>query len=162
MPTGCAVSASLSKRFEAARYRHSKQNYHTQNSNSILPSGKIESHYDGVSMKAVLLNMDSSLNRSALFSICPHGPVAFAGASINTGSWKLIRRFAIPVNRSSPYELYNLDIDLGESNNMEHRFPHLVMSLSRQLDQFVTETNSLIPIPNPRYNHSEAVSLGLA
>lgn len=97
-----------------------------------------------------------------MFAICPHGPVYYAGATLITGKWKIIKRFALPVNRTSLYELYDLDNDIGESTDLVDKHPLLVARLAAILDQYIKETGSLVPIENPRYNHSEAVELGLA
>lgn len=53
--------------------------------------------------------------------------------AIRQGVWKLI---ALQVNSGQPqYELYRLDSDLGEHNNVAHKHPKVVKRLSRLMKQ---------------------------
>lgn len=162
------VADGISRRFQhyrdtiTSKSKAKRESVVAASTASVAVSGAKESGYDGISLKPVLLGTGNPANRSGIFSYSPHGPVKYSGATLTTNTnWKIIRRFARNLNRTSVYELYNLAEDIGENNDLVDSHPRIVKQLSRLLEKFIAETNSLEPILNPRYNHSEAVELGI-
>lgn len=146
-----------------ATTKRGQNNVHGSSNEEVGGPAIASLEFDGVSLKSTLLDLGFPLpNRTGIFAISAHGPVNYAGATLITGKWKIIKRFALPVNRTSLYELYNLDDDIGEDDNLVDKYPVLMVRLAEALDRFIEDTDSLVPINNPRYNHSEAVELGLA
>jgi len=109
---------------------------------------------DGESIVPVL-KQTGGLKRQTIFCHIP----SYAGrgtyppcTSVRKGDWKLIRFYgegATPAKNG--YELYNLKEDIGEANNLAEKMPKKVKQLDALIDKFLSETGSLVPIPNPRY-----------
>jgi arylsulfatase A-like enzyme len=112
--------------------------------------------FDGLSLLPLLKNPISKLDRQELFGFYPHGPVSVSGVSLRSQEWKFIRRFATGdgENEIKLHELYDLSEDISESDNLSNFHPNLVKRFNERIDHFLSETQSLIPIPNPRYNQT--------
>jgi arylsulfatase A-like enzyme len=124
-------------------------------STSQLPQSDVQ--FDGVSLLPLVTshNTSTQLKRRELFGFFPHGPVAVSGVSLRSQEgWKFIRRFSTGNgrNKAKLYELYDLSTDLGEKIDLSDSYPLLVKDFTHRINQFIANTNSLIPIPNPRYN----------
>lgn len=102
---------------------------------------------DGVSLLPVLTNA-GALEREALFCHFPHyvGVGNKPSTSVRKGSWKLIRFY------EGYDELYDLESDIGERNNLAAVHPQKVAELSELIDRFLVGTNALVPKPNPNYD----------
>ncbi|SFS40246.1 Arylsulfatase A [Zhouia amylolytica] len=71
------------------------------------------------------------------------------GSVIIDGDWKLHHFF-----EDDEYELYNLNEDLGEQNNLASKDPEKTEQLSRKLERWRKEVGAPIPVdPNPDYDH---------
>ena len=109
------------------------------------PAGQI---MDGVSYAAVL-RQSGPFERKAFFNYFPHaGPGRAGGVWVRSGPWKLIRWFGLPSGQGE-FELYNLDEDLGEAKNLAATEARRVAELGALIERFLTDTQAVIPIPNP-------------
>jgi arylsulfatase A-like enzyme len=110
---------------------------------------------DGVSYAPVLRGT-GSLQRTAYFTWFPH---LVPGVSVRQGNWKLIRRFQPrPFEYEGVHELFNLQEDLGETQNLAAQLPDKVKALDQLIDAFVRDTGALYPKPNPEYKASRGES----
>ncbi len=70
------------------------------------------------------------------------------GSAIRSGKWKLLHYF-----ENDDYELYNLENDVGEQNNLAEKFPDKTRALQDKLQMWRQEINADIPTElNPDYN----------
>ena len=108
---------------------------------------------DGLSFAPVLLQ-GKAFPRDTSFSWFPYHD---AGISVRKGDWKLIRRFREnPKYYEGLVELYNLDEDLGETNNLAKQMPGKVAELGKLIDRHFAETGGLYPKPNPAFDKQAA------
>jgi arylsulfatase A-like enzyme len=63
------------------------------------------------------------------------------GSAVRTGKWKLHEYF-----EDGAIELYNLEVDPGEQNNLAEKYPEIVKKLLQSLLEWRTETKA--PVPN--------------
>ena len=72
------------------------------------------------------------------------------GSVVRSGKWKLHEYF-----EDNAIELYNLEVDPGELNNLAEKHPEIVKKLYQSLLEWRTETNALVPNKqNPYYDES--------
>jgi acyl-CoA thioesterase-1 len=107
---------------------------------------------DGVSLLAHLRSGGREpLARDALFWHFPHyrgggdGRVTPYGI-VRAGRWKLIERYEGPT-----HELYDLERDLAESEDLAGREPARVEELAARLRRHLADTGARLPRPNPAY-----------
>jgi len=108
-----------------------------------------------------LLKQEGRLRRDAIYCHFPHGTgqLNAPATSVRKGPWKLIRFYQTGGNYPNEYELYNLEEDLGETNNLAGQMPERVRQLDALIDEFLRRTDALVPIPNPAYD-PKAAALG--
>jgi arylsulfatase A-like enzyme len=106
----------------------------------LLPS----QHKDGQSLVPLLKGRP--LDRGPLFWHYPHwgNQGGIPSSAVRHGPWKLIRFYW-----RSGTQLYHLGDDPGERNDLAESHPEKVVELSALLDTHLTETNALLPAPNP-------------
>jgi arylsulfatase A-like enzyme len=64
------------------------------------------------------------------------------GGTIRQGPWKLIEHYETADGRHEHrFELYNLDIDLGESNNLAEQEPERVEAMRKAMAQWRASVN---------------------
>jgi arylsulfatase A-like enzyme len=110
--------------------------------------------FDGESI-VPLLKQSGKLKRKAIFCHFPHNTPAtgnIASTYVRSGKWKLIRFYHRGTNGNHRYELYNLDEDISERNNLAERYPEKVKHLDKLIEEHLKETGALVPILNPRYD----------
>ena len=70
------------------------------------------------------------------------------GSAIRSGDWKLIHYF-----EDDKYELYNLENDIGEQNNLAYKLPDKLNELKTKLQAWRQETGASIPTElNPEFD----------
>ncbi len=106
-----------------------------------------EQHVDGVSLMP-LITESGAINREAIYWHYPHygNQGGAPAASLISGRWKLIEFF-----EDNRFELYDLEHDLSEKNNLAAAEPKVVERLSRMLKDWQQEIEAKIPEPNPEY-----------
>ncbi len=105
-----------------------------------------EQHVDGKSFLPVLKG--EAFDRGAVFWHFPHygNQGGTPGCSIRKGAWKLIEFF------EGGMELYDLENDISEQNNLAGRYPERVKKLLAELHTWQDEVNAIKPVPNPDWH----------
>jgi len=106
--------------------------------------------FDGMSIVPSLKG--EKLGRDEYFCHFPHSVLAPAPASsVRKGEWKLIKYYHDNVDKTHRYELYNLKRDIGETTDCLRQFPEKAEQLKKLLEQYIADTGTVVPIPNPNY-----------
>ena len=108
--------------------------------------------FDGTSIVAALKGAD--LERESIFVHSPHYTDATLhrpSTSVRKGEWKLIRYYNDGPEQVDRYELYDLEKDIGERNDLASRHPVIVEELRRLIEEFLHDTDAVVPQPNPDY-----------
>lgn len=110
--------------------------------------------FDGISVVPALNG--KSLDRDGIFTYFPHSPPVPewlpASVSIHHGDWKLIRIFYGGDHNEHRYKLFNLKTDIGERHNLAAKMPDRVYELDAKIEQFLINTNAVLPLPNPKFD----------
>ncbi len=119
---------------------------------TILEAAKVgapaEQPLDGLSLLPTLTEGEA-IEREAVFTWFPFPQ---GGATVRSGQYKLVKRFETSAARPNLIELYDLEADLGETNNLAESNPEVVARLDALLEAHLDETKALRPKPNPNYN----------
>jgi arylsulfatase A-like enzyme len=104
---------------------------------------------DGVSLTPILKNPEASLDREAIYWHYPHyhrgGATPYS--AMRAGQWRLIHFY-----EDDRYELYNLEQDVDESNNLIDDRPQKANQLKQRLEAWRDEVDAQPPRANPLYN----------
>ncbi len=102
---------------------------------------------DGISLKPVI-SEGKSPDRNTLYWHYPH--YSWAGSTpssaIRKGNMKLIQFL-----EDDRLELYNLEEDPGETNNLADKYPQKARTLLHQLEAWRKSVDAKMPKPNPDY-----------
>ncbi|MFO7907226.1 MAG: sulfatase [Pirellulaceae bacterium] len=105
------------------------------------PSGYV---LDGVNLMPVLNDPKATLNREALYWHFPGYPNAKWRTSpvslIRAGRWKLMKYY-----EDNHLELYDLEQDLGETNDLAEECPEIRERLREQLEAWLAEHDAPLP-----------------
>jgi len=108
------------------------------------------SNIDGISIAPVLQDPTKVLDRGALFWHFPHYYFRPAGtapqSAVRQGNWKLIHFY-----EDDRLELYNLDEDISEKNDLIKDYPEIANDLYTILQTWRKEINAHFPTFNPGY-----------
>ncbi len=103
-------------------------------------------HIDGQSIVPILKGRN--MKERNLFWHFPH--YANSGSKpfsiVMNGDYKLIRNY-----EDNSYELYNLEKDIGETNNLVNTEANRVTNMQKILTAFLKETEAIIPAENSNY-----------
>lgn len=121
--------------------------------------------FDGIDILPALKG--GALDREGVFQYFPHNPSVPdwlpPAISVHRGSYKLIRIFHGGDAGAHRHLLYNLRDDIGEKENLALQKPELVTELNLLIDDFLNETEAVVPIPNPEFDpakyHPELVGI---
>lgn len=104
-------------------------------------------HIDGVSLLP-LLTGNSIPERSLIWHYPHYGNQGGEPSSIiRRSEWKLIHYY-----EDSREELYNLNNDISEVNDLSEKYPEIVQKLSTELFIYLNEVGAKYPLPDPTYN----------
>ena len=108
-----------------------------------------DQHKDGKSFFDILSNPSKPHKRGPIFWHYPHynGNGAHPGSIVIDGKWKLIEW-----HEDGNLELYNLEEDIGETNNLANQELDVVKDLYNLLQNWKQEVDAIMPRPNPNYN----------
>ena len=105
---------------------------------------------DGISIVSVLKEPKKKLERNTLFWHFPHYYFRPEGtvpqSAVRRGSWKLIHFF-----EDDRLELYNLDEDIGEKQDLVNKHSNVADELYKMLQTWRKEVNAKLPSFNPGY-----------
>lgn len=109
-----------------------------------------EQHVDGVSLVPVLEG--DNIDDRDLFWHYPHygNQGGEPSSIIRSKQWKLIHYYEDGRN-----ELYNLQSDESEQNDVAAKHPERVAELKKRLDGWLAETGAKIPQPDPRFTQAK-------
>ena len=104
-------------------------------------------HIDGLSL-APILKQTGQLNRNALYWHYPHyhGSAHRPSGAIRMGRYKLIEFF-----EEMNVELYDLENDIREDNDLSKKLPEKTKQLRNTLHKWRKQVNAAMPKPNPDY-----------
>jgi len=105
-------------------------------------------HMDGVSL-VPLLEGDETIDERPIFWHYPHysNQGGKPGAVVRLGKYKLIEFF-----EDNKVELYDLESDIGEQNNLSDEMPDKVSELLEILHNWQKEVDARMMDPNPGYD----------
>lgn len=117
--------------------------------NVLGTGGAKDYHQDGANLLPLLENQDATLEREALFWHYPHYHPGGASpySAVRQGNYKLIE--FLEDNR---LELYHLEDDIGEENNLISEVPEIGNELYNLLESWRKEVKAQMPLPNPEYD----------
>jgi arylsulfatase A-like enzyme len=102
---------------------------------------------DGRSLLPLLSGQAATFDRDLYWYYPHYSPQAQKpGAAIRSGFYKLIEHYDPPV-----VELYNLETDLGEQENLARREPDVTERLLTRLHRLLAEAGTKMHRPNPNY-----------
>lgn len=109
-------------------------------------------HVDGKSLVPILTG-SGSLEREAIYWHYPHynqHPESFPSGAIRAGDWKLIEAF-----ETGELSLYNLAVDIGETNDLSAGEPAKVATLHAKLKAWRESVGADPVKANPQYEGQE-------
>ncbi|MFY0651763.1 MAG: sulfatase [Cyclobacteriaceae bacterium] len=107
---------------------------------------------DGVSYVDALKGKE--YERKPIYSTFCHNVVATgnrANISMREGPWRLYKFYFDGPNQEHRFELYNLDDDIGEKNDLSRSMPEKVTEMAAKLDAHAEEAKILLPQKNENY-----------
>jgi uncharacterized sulfatase len=109
---------------------------------------------DGESLIPLFHNPTQILSRDAIYWFYPHYHTKGATpySIIRKGKYKLIEFFA-----DGALELYDLEKDLSESEDLSKKLPKVVSLLHQELIRWQKEVSAQMPLPNPDFDPSRAL-----
>ena len=101
---------------------------------------------DGKTFLPLLANNNTRESDRALYWHYPNkwgaeGPGIGTTSTIRKGDWKMIYWY-----KDQKKEIYNLREDIGESNDLSDEFPEKMIELSKNLGNFLRETQAQRPV----------------
>ena len=110
-------------------------------------SGKPEQHEDGVSLVPALKNAFTKFNRGPIFFHYPHysNQGGFPASAVRIGDLKLIQDL-----EDGAYELYDLNDDIAEHNNLEQLEAEKVKEMGDILNAWRREVDAQPLRPNSK------------
>jgi len=99
---------------------------------------------DGISLVTLLASDTARTGRDVMYWHYPHYHKGMPASVIRSGKYKLIEFL-----EDGSIELYDLDKDLSEQQNLAAKFPLLSDSLYRQLDNWRKSNDAYVPALNP-------------
>jgi len=106
-----------------------------------------DQHKDGISLKPIFEGQNI-VDRALIWHYPHYGNQGGDPSSIIIrDNWKLIH-----YHEDNSLELYNLNSDVSESNNIVSQHPEMTKKLREELDQHLDELGSNFPTKDPLYN----------
>lgn len=108
-------------------------------------------HLDGISITPLLTGKTDDLERDTLYWHYPHYHRTKPYGAIRKGQLKLIEYF-----EDGAIELYDLDADPREKQNLAQQHPEKAEALLQDLRSWRKEVGAQMPTPNPKYDPDKA------
>lgn len=113
--------------------------------------------FDGVSIVPALRGQP--MDHPPVVTFFPHAPPVPdwlpPSVSLHDGRWKLIRLFHGGENGSHAWRLFDLQNDIGEKRDLTTAHPERVRRMDGQIEQFLRETQAVVPAPNPAFEPAQ-------
>jgi arylsulfatase A-like enzyme len=104
---------------------------------------------DGVSLKPLLEGQDvPELETRNLYFHYPHYRTSLPASAMISGQWKVMHFYEEP---DLPI-LFNLEADLGETDNVADEHPVVHQQLYSQMMAYLKRVGARIPAPNPNHD----------
>jgi arylsulfatase A-like enzyme len=102
---------------------------------------------DGISLKPIIENKDKT-KREEIFWYYPHyhGSLWKPGSAIRYKNWKLVLHY-----ETESSELFDLEDDPGELNDLSLEFPQIKNNLLNKIDKIIKETDAKLVSKNKNY-----------
>ena len=110
--------------------------------------------FDGLSLLPVLRDPNAMLPREALYWHLPHYHHSTPASAVRQGRWKLLEFF-----EDKAVELYDLEADPGESNNLAAVETETAAGLKTALADWRSRVGAKLPQPNPDHDPARAGEL---
>ncbi len=111
------------------------------------PASEVRAEIDGLDISPVLKSSDSSIEREAIFFHYPHYyPTTTPVSAVRSGPWKLLL-----YHEDDRVELYQLEEDPGESNDVAKIQPRRSQQLHDLLLKWLDEVDAQLPRLNPDF-----------
>ena len=109
-------------------------------------------HVDGISLVPVL-ERTGTLERDALYWHYPHygNQGGFPGSAVRMGRYKLIESF-----EHERLQLFDLDNDVSEQNDLVDEMPGRVREMHELLERWRGEVDAKLPTPNPQFGRDSS------
>lgn len=110
----------------------------------LIPS----QHVDGKVISKTLTG--KKLKNRTLYWHYPHygNQGGKPSSCIMEGDWKLIKWYK---RNAALYELYNVQNDIGEKDELSSRYPKKVASMKKKLEEFLSKADAIYPVTNPNF-----------
>lgn len=111
-----------------------------------LSKPKVIQKVDGISFVNLFTSPNSTNNKRGLVWHHPHrwipdeGPNISWASAYRKGKWKIIYDY-----RAEKLELYNLDQDIGELNDLSSKNPKKLRSMAQEFSKILKESNAQMP-----------------
>ena len=124
--------------------------------NSDLNTGN---EFDGIDISPIFNDHTININREELFWHYPHyhnGSGMKPASAIRWKNYKLIEwHESTLLKKENQIELYNLDIDPGEKNNLAGIKPDIAFEMRSKLNEWIIEVNAKMPTINKKLKKME-------
>ena len=110
-----------------------------------------DQHKDGENLAPLLTGKKEELDRDAIYWHYPHyhGSNSRPHGAIRQGKWKLLEFY-----EDNSIELYNLEEDIGEKNDLSEKMPEKAAELRKAFHRWLEDVDAQMPKPNPEYKGS--------
>lgn len=110
---------------------------------------ELPSDSDGVDLKSALVTKEGVVPERDLFWHYPHyhAEGATPYTAVRSGFFRLIE-----YHLDENVELYNLETDPGETQDLSRELPHIVIQLRQKMDDWRKSVNAQFPTANPDYD----------
>lgn len=107
---------------------------------------------DGTNLLPLLREPSAELDRSSIYFHYPHYHHSRPAGAIRTGPWKLVEYFD-----TGELELFHLEEDLGETQNLVARQPERAEQMQSELADWRKETGARMPTVNAKHDPERAM-----
>ena len=104
-------------------------------------------HLDGINLQPFINDEAAIPYERDLFWHHPHYQTLAPHGAVRSGPWKLIEHY-----EDNRIELFNLENDLGEKNNLAEEEPLIAELMRKKLHDHLVAVNAQIPKPNPDFD----------
>ncbi|WP_293011290.1 sulfatase [Mongoliibacter sp.] len=118
---------------------------------AVVPE-KVIRRWDGIDFSELVNGNEQELKRESIFWHYPHYHIegAVPHSAIRNGKWKMIHNI-----ETDTYELYDLEKDISESENLINVFPEVGRDLINKLENWKNEVQAQMPTSNPDFDPSK-------